>query len=61
MNSLLKWTMIVLLVATAPVAPAQERIARVGYLSWKASGPYHELTSKGFVAGPTCSASGVIS
>ena len=51
MNTLLKWTIIVLLLAAAPVAPAQERIARVGYLSWNDSGPYHELTIKGFVEG----------
>lgn len=51
MKMLLNWTIIVLLLATAPVAPAQERIARLGYLSWNDSGPYHELTSKGFVEG----------
>lgn len=50
-NALLKWTLMVLLVTAVPVAQAQERIARVGYLSWNASGPYHELTSKGFLAG----------
>ena len=32
-------------------AEAQERVARVGYLTWKDSGPYHEATTKGFIAG----------
>jgi putative ABC transport system substrate-binding protein len=32
-------------------AQAQEKMARVGYLTWKDSGPYHEATTKGFIAG----------
>jgi len=32
-------------------AEAQEKIARVGYLTWKDSGPYHEVTTQGFIAG----------
>jgi len=32
-------------------ATAQERVARVGYLSWQDSGMYHEMTLNGFVAG----------
>ena len=30
---------------------AQERVARVGQLLWRAEGPYYELTQRGFVAG----------
>lgn len=30
---------------------AQEQVARVGVLSWRDSGPYHEVTHKNFVAG----------
>lgn len=30
---------------------AQERIARIGYLSWEDTGPYEESTLKGFVTG----------
>ena len=30
---------------------AQERVARVGYLSWGDSGPYEDVTQKSFVAG----------
>lgn len=32
-------------------ATAQERVARVGYLSWQDSGAYYETTLKGFVEG----------
>ncbi len=32
-------------------AGAQEKIARVGYLTWKDAGPYHETTTRGFIAG----------
>ena len=32
-------------------SPAQERIARVGELLWRADGPYYEVTQRGFVAG----------
>ena len=35
----------------AGVATAQERVAKVGYLSWQDSGPYYETTLKGFVEG----------
>ena len=32
-------------------AEAQEKMARVGYLTWKDSGPYYEATTQGFIAG----------
>ena len=32
-------------------AVAQERVARVGMLAWRDSGPYHEVTRAGFIAG----------
>lgn len=32
-------------------AAAQEKVARVGYLTWKDAGPYHEATTRGFIAG----------
>src|SRR5258706_13690194 len=32
-------------------AEAQEKIARVGYLTWKDAGPYYEATTLGFIAG----------
>jgi len=32
-------------------AQAQDKTARVGYLTWKDSGPYHEATTRGFIAG----------
>ena len=32
-------------------AHAQEKVARVGYLTWKDAGPYHEATTRGFIAG----------
>ncbi len=35
----------------AGVAGAQERVARVGYLSWQDEGPYYEATLQGFVDG----------
>ena len=35
----------------ALAAPAQERMARVGYLSWQDSGPYYEATLAGFIDG----------
>ena len=40
-----------LLLGAALQAHAQGRIASVGYLSWKDSGPYHEATNKGFIEG----------
>lgn len=48
MNRLLTVAVSLLL---AGAAVAQEKIARVGYLSWQDSGPYHEIWSKGFVDG----------
>ena len=42
---------LIVLLATAFQSIAQERTARVGYLSWKDSGPYFEVTNKGFVEG----------
>ncbi len=38
------------LMLAAP-APAEERVARVGYLSWQDAGPYYDATLKGFVEG----------
>ncbi len=35
----------------ASEAPAQERMARVGYLSWQDTGAYYETTLKGFTEG----------
>ena len=32
-------------------AQAQEKMARVGYLTWKDAGPYYEATTRGFLAG----------
>jgi putative ABC transport system substrate-binding protein len=32
-------------------AAAQERVARVGYLSWQGAGAYYEATQKGFLEG----------
>ena len=32
-------------------AAAQEKMGRVGYLTWKDAGPYHEATTQGFIAG----------
>jgi len=32
-------------------APAQERVARVGYLSWQDQGSYYEATLRGFIEG----------
>jgi putative ABC transport system substrate-binding protein len=43
-----------LLCMPAPPAlaqPALEAVARVGYLSWQDSGPFYEMTLKGFVEG----------
>lgn len=42
---------IVLLLAGWGVPMAQERIARVGYMSWQDSGTFYNLTLNGFVAG----------
>jgi putative ABC transport system substrate-binding protein len=41
-----------LALGAAPLpAQAQDRVSRVGYLTWKNAGPYHEATTRGFVAG----------
>jgi putative ABC transport system substrate-binding protein len=40
-----------LVLLSALTAVAQERVARVGMLSWRDNGPYHEVTRKGFVEG----------
>ena len=32
-------------------AEGQEKMARVGYLTWKDSGPFYEATTQGFIAG----------
>lgn len=37
--------------ALAPAALAQERIARVGWLALQSSGPYSEVTARGFLKG----------
>jgi len=42
---------IVLWFVFAGSVAAQERIAKVGFLSWQDSGPYYETTLKGFVEG----------
>lgn len=42
---------IALLLSFGGSAAAQDRVARVGYLSWQDSGTYFELTLKGFVDG----------
>ena len=42
---------LLLALALAGQALAQERIARVGYLSWRDSGPYEEATQRGFATG----------
>jgi len=42
--------LVVAIALTAGVA-AQERVARVGYLSWQDHGPYFEATLRGFVDG----------
>jgi putative ABC transport system substrate-binding protein len=48
MNKLLT---IVLVLLLHGLAPAQERVARVGYLSWQDSGAYYETTLRGFIDG----------
>lgn len=40
-----------LAVALAGPAVAQDRVAKVGYLSWRDSGPYEQATQQGFAAG----------
>jgi len=45
------FTAIVLALALSAPAAAQERVARVGVLSWRDAGPYYEVTHNGFVAG----------
>ncbi len=42
---------IAVLALVCGTAAAQERIARVGYLSWQDSGEYYQMTLKGFVEG----------
>lgn len=44
-------TVVTLLLALCGSAVAQERVARVGYLSWQDTGPYYDLTLKGYVDG----------
>ena len=36
---------------TTSLAPAQEKIARVGYLTWSNFGPFSQVTRAGFIAG----------
>lgn len=45
------WLALALAVPWAVPAWAQERVARVGYLSWQDHGPYYEATLKGFIEG----------
>ena len=40
-----------LALALGGAALAQERVARVGYLSWRDAGPYEEATQRGFATG----------
>lgn len=40
-----------LLMFVCDTATAQERVARVGYLSWQDSGAYYEMTLRGFIDG----------
>ena len=48
MNKLLAW--VLSLVLLGPAA-AQERVARVGFLSWQDTGAYYDMTLKGFIDG----------
>lgn len=48
MKTLLTLLVSLLLLGTAA---AQEKPARVGYLTWSDTGPYHEATHRGFLAG----------
>jgi len=48
MKSLLTLALSLCLLGTAA---AQERVARVGYLSWQGSGAHHEATQNGFLEG----------
>lgn len=48
MNKLLTFVLSICLWGTAA---AQERVARVGYLSWQDSGEYYDMTLKGFTEG----------
>ncbi len=45
------FTVVTLLLALCCSAVAQERVARVGFLSWQDTGPYYDLTLKGYVDG----------
>lgn len=48
----MKWLLsLAFLLSLIDCLQAQERIARVGYLSWQDSGTYYEATLKGFVDG----------
>ena len=40
-----------LTLALTTAAAAEERVARVGFLSWQDSGAYYEMTLKGFIEG----------
>jgi putative tryptophan/tyrosine transport system substrate-binding protein len=46
-----RWLGTVFLMMLAAAAGAQERLVRVGYLSWQNVGAYHEATLRGFVDG----------
>ena len=48
MKTLLAWALSLLLSAAAA---AEDRVARVGYLSWQDTGAYYEATLKGFLDG----------
>ena len=45
------FTALTLLLALCGSAVAQERLARVGYMSWQDTGPYYDTTLQGFVDG----------
>ena len=45
------FTTLALLLALCGSAAAQERLARVGYMSWQDTGPYYDMTLQGYVDG----------
>jgi putative ABC transport system substrate-binding protein len=49
MNKLLTFALTLLL--SLGTATAQERVARVGFLSWQDTGAYYDMTLKGFIDG----------
>jgi putative ABC transport system substrate-binding protein len=45
------WMVALCMLVLAAVASAQERVYRVGYLSWQDEGNYYEVTLRGFLEG----------